>query len=251
MNQSQPIKDLSINVVNIIWSFDPESEKVLVLLVQSSLEPNIGRWGLPATRLRSDESADDASLRLIREKIGLDLPNFYTEQLATFSNINRSNKGRNIALTYMTYLPSAPKLTAGYGAKQAEWFSVGHLKQQYTLNYGNLTFKTLEDEIYEDEFYQQLPQADQEENLISDYSLILRQAFRRITNRLDYLPTILLILGQNFTLKQARIVYAAFLKESVANIDNSNFRKTHVHLFQEVGVRHGKSGRPAKLYRLK
>ncbi|MFJ6961075.1 MAG: NrtR DNA-binding winged helix domain-containing protein, partial [Lactiplantibacillus plantarum] len=50
----------------------------------------------------------------------------------------------------------------------------------------------------------------------------------------------------------ARQLYAILWRQPVATIDNSNFRKTHVHLFTEVGTaRPGSSGRPAKVYRLK
>lgn len=248
---NKSIKKILIRVVNIIWSFDEDTNKVLVLLVQNSLEPYAGKWGLPSTLLRTDENAEQASLRLIREKIGIDLPHFYTEQLATFSSIDRSPKNREIALTYMTYLPSMPKLTPGYGASDAQWFTVGSTKNQYTLNYSSLQFKTLSDKVSDADFYAHIKNYEKKTKLLSDHSLILRQAFHRVTNRLDYLPTILLTLGESFTLKKARIVYATFWKQSVGSIDNSNFRKTHGPLFKEVGIERGKSGRPAKLYKLR
>jgi ADP-ribose pyrophosphatase YjhB (NUDIX family) len=244
-------KELTVNIVNIIWSFDPKAEQVMVLLVQNNYQPYLNKWGLPTTLLRDNENAEEASLRLIREKIGIDLPDFYTEQLETFSDVNRSQDQREIALTYMTYLPSMPDLTPGYGAKDVAWFAVGSDENSYLLTHQDLEFKTLSDNINENNFYQKIDQFDTSDNLISDHALILREAFNRVTNRLDYLPTILLILGTSFTLKQAREVYAIFQKQSLTEIDNSNFRKTHSHLFTEVGIEHGKSGRPAKLYKLK
>lgn len=245
-------KKFHINVVNIIWGFDDKTHQVKMLLIQNKWAPYENKWGLPQTALKADESAEEASLRLIREKIGIDLPHFYTEQLATFSNVHRSVSGRTIALTYMTYLPSLPELTPGYGAKKAEWFSIDYSKNHFILNGDKLTFKTLSDKVTRQEFYRDLPKYQAKSGLISDHSLIMRIAFRRITNRLNYLPTILLILGDDFTLKQAREVYALFTKTSVAKIDNSNFRKTHAQLFTEIGFEHSpKSGRPAKLYKLK
>jgi len=242
--------NLMINIVNIIWSFDSNKKQVLILLVKNSLGKNTDKWGLPTTLLRADENAEQASLRLIREKIGINLPHYNTEQLATFSNIKRTADDREIALSYMTYLPNKPDLSAGYGAKDVKWFSVDYSDNQYLLNYNELNFKTLSKKISEDEFYNHIQEHRNNNDLVADHSLILRLAFERITNRLDYLPTILLILGENFTLKEAREVYATFWKEPVESIDNSNFRKTHSHLFSEVGIEHGKSGRPAKLYRL-
>ena len=251
MSKINSTDNLIINVVNIIWSFNSKTKKVLILLVKNSLGPDADHWGLPATILRTDENAEEASLRLVREKIGIELPDFYTEQLATFSNIKRSVDHREIALTYMTYLPSMPDLTAGYGAKEVEWFNVDYSVNQYILDHQELSFKTLNDKISESEFYNNIEEYHDNKHLAADHALILRLAFNRITNRLDYLPTILLILGDSFTLKQAREVYATFWKEPATNIDNSNFRKTHSHLFTEVGMEHGKSGRPAKLYQLR
>jgi len=250
MSEINSANKLIINVVNIIWSFNSKTKQVLVLLVKNSLGDDKDRWGLPATILRSTENAEEASLRLIREKMGIELPDFYTEQLATFSNVQRIHDHREIALTYMTYLPSMPDLTAGYGASDVKWFDVSYLPDQYSLTYHDLIFKTLSDKVSESEFYNKIDDYHDSNHLAADHALILRLAFRRITNRLDYLPTILLILGDNFTLKQAREVYAIFWKEPSTDIDNSNFRKTHAHLFTEVGMEHGKSGRPAKLYKL-
>lgn len=246
MTKNQSVEEFMINIVNIIWSFDSVTKKVLVLLVKN----NADRWGLPTTLLRPNEDAEEASLRLIREKMGIDLPDFYTEQLATFSNVNRVKEHREIALTYMTYLPYKPELTPGFGAKEVAWFAVNYLPDQFVLNYQTLSFPTLSAKISVSDFYHNLIGNQSSNDLVADHALILKSAFQRITNRLDYLPTILLILGDNFTLKQAREVYATFWKEPVTNIDNSNFRKTHAHLFVEVGMEHGKSGRPAKLYKL-
>lgn len=250
MKQISVPEEFMINIVNIIWSFDIETKKVLVLLVKSALGTNVDHWGLPSTLLRPTENAEEASLRLIREKIGLELPELYTEQLATFSNVNRVLDHREIALTYMTYLPYKPELTPGYGAKEVAWFSVDYLPEQFLLSHQSESFKTLSEKISVNDFYRSMPQTPSIKELVCDHALILRTAFQRITNRLDYLPTILLILGDSFTLKQAREVYATFWKEPVADIDNSNFRKTHAHLFLEIGMEHGKSGRPAKLYKL-
>lgn len=242
---------LMINIVNIIWSFDSATKKVLILLVKNAYGPDADHWGLPTSMLRPEENAEEASLRLIREKIGITLPDFYTEQLKTFSDINRTEKHREVALSYMTYLPYRPNLKPGYGATDVQWFNIDYLPDRYLLQNGNKQFATLSEKISEKEFYDGIEDYHDAQHLAADHTLILRAAFKRVTNRLDYLPTILLILGDSFTLKQAREVYATFWKEPVTKIDNSNFRKTHSHLFSEVGIEHGKSGRPAKLYKLR
>ena len=143
---------------------------------------------------------------------------------------------RALALTYMTYLPTMPKLRPGYGATDARWFAFSATANDYQLQNGALTF--------------QLDQ--QAAHLAFDHARILGVAIRRIRNKLDYQPSILQVLGHTFTLKEAREVYAPFLNTTAAAIDNSNFKKTHQHLFVEVGTAHvrTRSGRPPKLFKL-
>ncbi|MCT4392733.1 NUDIX hydrolase, partial [Lactobacillus delbrueckii] len=79
-----------ITITNLIWSFNKEKHRVQLLLVKRKDEPFADRWALPETLLRENESADQAAVRLIKEKIGLDLPETSTEQLATFTSPHRT-----------------------------------------------------------------------------------------------------------------------------------------------------------------
>ena len=228
-----------ITITNLIWSFNKETSKVQLLLIRRKDEPFAGQWALPETLLREKESADQAAVRLIKDKIGLDLPESATEQLATFTSPDRAPGERALALTYMTYLPAMPALRPGYGASAVDWFSFENFGHKYELTSGNegLTFILAQDS----------------RALAFDHDEIVAVAIQRIRNKLDYQPTILQILGPSFTLRQAREVYAPFFQTSVDKIDNSNFRKTHGFLFTELGVQKNfhKSGRPPKLYCLK
>ncbi|WP_461218186.1 NUDIX hydrolase [Lapidilactobacillus salsurivasis] len=239
-----------ITITNIIWSFDRATGQLQLLLVQRASEPDAGRWALPETFMRANESADEAALRLIKEKIGLNLAAFHTEQLATFTDQRRSEGARALSLAYMTFLPEMPPLRAGYGALAAQWFTFSVQQAQFQLRYGDLNFITAAAASAE-RYYQQLHLPEPATHLAFDHEWILAVACARIKNKLDYQPNILLVLGESFTLKAARTVYAAFLGVPVAAIDNSNFKKTHQHLFVEVGTVSNRSiGRPAKLFRL-
>lgn len=245
-----------VAIDNVIWTYQEETKKIQILLVKKSEAPFKNYWGLPETFLRVTEDADEAALRLIRDKIGIQLTKFHTEQLKTFTNRNRfvNNAVRHLSLAYMTFLPGAPKLVPGYGAKDARWFDVSFANDDnYNLIYGQYRFETVSEYTNDEQFYEQnkhdLPE---NQRLAFDHRLILKEAFIRVRNKLDYAPSILHILGHHFTLRTAREVYAVFLRVSYQEIDNSNFRKTHAHIFEEVGIEPtGMKGRPAKLYRLK
>ncbi len=57
-----------INITNIIWSFDHATNQVNILLVKRDNAPYRNFWALPETFMRFQESADDAALRLVKEK---------------------------------------------------------------------------------------------------------------------------------------------------------------------------------------
>ncbi|MFD1466057.1 NUDIX domain-containing protein [Lapidilactobacillus mulanensis] len=252
---AEMIEQLQIMITNVIWSFDRDNSQVNVLLVKRSDAPYQDYWALPETFMRVNESADAAALRLVKEKIGLKLSSFHTEQLATFTAPQRSlaDEERTISLAYMTFLPERPVLRAGYGAADARWFALSNGSQYdgYRFSQADLLFHAAAAAKATD-YYAEFKNHYATEQLAFDHEWILKTACVRIKNKLDYLPNVLLILGDSFTLREARLVYAPFLITNVHEIDNSNFRKTHKFLFEEVGTSSKKTrGRPAMLYQLR
>lgn len=244
---------MQINIVNLIWSFDRETNEVNLLLVKRSNEPAHGLWALPETFLGQNENADQAALRLVQDKIGLKLSAFHTEQLETFTAPQRkSGRQRVLSLAYMTFLPEMPPLDPGYGASAAKWFAMKVKDRHYLFCNGSDKFHVARENDHE-KYYHGLKNyaGHRQKSLAFDHEWIIKVACRRIKNKLDYQPTVLLILGRTFTLREARCVYAPFLKTKIERIDNSNFKKTHSKLFESAGtaLRSGR-GRPANLYRL-
>ncbi|GAA2984650.1 NUDIX domain-containing protein [Lentilactobacillus parakefiri] len=241
-----------ITITNLIWSFDHTTNQVNLLLVKRDNPPYSGYWALPETFMRENESAEEAALRLVREKIGMDLTGSHTEQLATFTNPRRTPGDRAISLAYMTFLPDKPLLKAGYGASDARWYTMGYTQRAYSFGDGERLFHTTQMPVqraYYDSFDRDQVKAGQ--HLAFDHEWILKVACDRIRNKLDYQPNVLLILGSSFTLKNARRVYSPFLKTPVSDIDNSNFKKSHQELFTDLGTSEVKGpGRPARLYKL-
>lgn len=237
-----------ITITNLIWSFDRQTQCVNLLLLKRNQAPFNQNWALPETTLRDDESADDAALRLVREKIGLTLDSFHTEQLATFTHPHRTPGRRTVALAYMTFLPQMPPLVPGYGASDARWFQFSAHKDHYQLQNGTTTFPT---PVTTTTYYPQSDAPAAQLRLAFDHDWMIAVASQRIRNKLDYRPNILLTLGPTFTLREARTLFATFLRCPVDALDNSNFKKNHRHLFTAVGTTSAKrAGRPATLYRL-
>ena len=246
-------EQFKITITNIIWSFDRDRHQVNLLLVRRADQPFSQFWALPETTMRADEGADEAALRLVREKIGLKLASFHTEQLATFTHPERTPGQRTLSLAYMTFLPEMPNLTPGYGATDARWFSMQTVNEQSVFTNGKFKFSTTPITNQTD-YYVRLTdrKIDANVSLAFDHDWILKIACDRIANKLDYQPNILLILGATFTLKHARQVFAIFKHLTLADIDNSNFKKNHRQIFEAVGTAsQTRPGRPAKVFRLR
>ena len=237
-----PIARPYITVTNIIWSFDSETQQIKVLLIKREESPFRSFWALPETLLRDEETAHMAALRLVRERIGVSLTGIHAEQLATFTAPERNPDFRALSLSYMIFLPENVPLTPGPGASDAAWFTLNQTSDNYFhVKNGELKFKTLSDNEY-------LQDENPKIRLAFDHNWILTVACHRVVNKLDYQPTILLILGSSFTLKLARHIFCIFGQYEP---DNSNFLQNHKIILEPIGlVESRRPGRPAKKYRL-
>ncbi len=228
-----------VKLLNIIWCFDRKTNQVKVILKDE------GDWTLPETYLIQDEDALDATIRLTHELTGQTVSPKNIEQLETLTNPKRVVDGKRlVTMVYMTYLPEFPEMMTS----TLELFTLENLNSHYYFTKGEkqLAVATVDTEA---EYYQKRMRKNKFYQ-VNDY--VLKKACLRIRHSLDTQPDILRILGEAFTLREARSLYAPFLGVSFHEIDNSNFKKTHQRLFREIGKANKRGpGRPASLYRLR
>lgn len=227
---------MHIKLLNIMWCYDREAEQVKVILEHDAA------WQLPKTNLGQAESGTEAILRLTEQVTGQVLDAGHVEQLTTLSHPTLVHAGeREVILVYMTYLPFYPTLDTTVH----KLFTLRTSNSKYQLYRGEVAFSltAIADEAKYHEVNKTSP-------LVYEYAL--QYACRYIKRSLEQMPLILKILGESFTLREARSVYASFLQIKINQLDNSNFKKTHRKILVEVGQVMRKSpGRPARLYRLK
>ncbi len=89
------------------------------------------------------------------------------------------------------------------------------------------------------------------DTLAFDHSEIILKAFNRVVNKMEHEPQVLQVLGKDFTITEARKVFAKFLGIDFKMIDHSNFKKAMLQYFDEIGERPVGIGRPSKIYQLK
>jgi 8-oxo-dGTP diphosphatase len=170
--------------------------------------------GFPGGLLDPSETAEQCVHRLIGERGHILNSKVYTEQLYTFSELERDPRGRVVSVAYLSLVPwenlSEVEKT---GSHESRWEPIKALKQ-----------------------------------LAYDHDEMLSVALSRLRSRITYTTLISKLMPQEFTLTELEKAYASILK---TDLDKRNFRKKILKLKILKPLPHKKKGgafRPAKLY---
>jgi 8-oxo-dGTP diphosphatase len=196
--------------------FTVSAGKLDVLLVKRAEEPFAGFWSIPGGFLQKGESLEEAALRIMGEKTGVQ--EVYLEQLYTFGRPDRDPRARIITVTYFALIPWK-KLPQPASKKVTDlaWHSVDDLP-------GQLAF---------------------------DHQEILNYAARRLRAKAGYSNIVYELLPESFRLSDLQKMYETIIGEK---LDKRNFRKRMLAtgLLQETGRKDLIGAhRPAMLYQFK
>lgn len=176
----------SVTTDCVIFGFD--GQKLLVLLIERGIEPYKGRWAFPGGFLNPDETAEQGALRELQEETGL--TGAYIEQFHTYTDPNRDPRERVITIAYYA-LVRIQEVIGGDDAAKAQWFAL-----------------------------EEVPQ------LAFDHDRILRDAMRKIRERIHFEPIGFELLPEKFTMKELQSLYEAILD---IKFDRRNFAKKMLH----------------------
>ncbi|MBD5420054.1 MAG: NUDIX hydrolase [Bacteroides sp.] len=166
----------------VIFGFDGEELKVL--LIERGITPYKGHWAFPGGFLNPNETAEEGARRELREETGLD--SAHIEQLRTYSTPDRDPRERVITIAYIA-LVRIQDVRGGDDAADAGWFPVENVPP-----------------------------------LAFDHAEILRDALRRLRERIYFYPLGYELLPEKFTLKELQTLYEAVLG---VQFDRRNFAK--------------------------
>ena len=191
-------------------------DKKLHVLVQNVDRPPhyVNMPGFPGGLIDRKETADDALERHLAEKVGLKKNVVFTEQLYTFSDINRDKRNRVISVGYIGCVK--PEVVEMYAADNASWMPVKKLRK-----------------------------------LAYDHDEMYTKAIARLRGKLAYTTIAQFLLPNFFTLTELQEVYEIILG---TDLDKRNFRKKIMALdvVKETGrMQEGVKNRPAALYTFK
>ena len=135
-----------------------------------------------------DETAREGALRELKEETGLE--NAYIEQFNTYSDPWRDPRERVITIAHYA-LVRIQEVKGGDDAAKAQWFPIDKVPQ-----------------------------------LAFDHDKILRDAMRKLRERIHFEPIGFELLPEKFTMKELQILYESILG---VKFDRRNFAKKMMH----------------------
>lgn len=230
----------SLTVDIVIMCYNKEEDQLKTLLIKRKTHPFRNSWALPGGFVHSDESTGLSVIRETKEETGVAISSRNIEQLHTFSTPNRDPRGWVVTVSYLSFI-GEESLRAGDDAKEVRWFNMERHGEQLKLTNDEVTIQ----------LDLNTSESTGPDTLAFDHSEIIVKAFNRVTNKMEHEPKVLQVLGDDFTITEARKVFAKFSGVDYRSIDHSNFKKAMLQYFEEIGERPVGIGRPSKIYRLK
>jgi 8-oxo-dGTP diphosphatase len=195
--------------------FTVNDDLLKIMLVKRAEEPFADSWSLPGGFLKVNESLQEAALRVLKEKTGVE--NVYLEQLYTFGDPDRDPRARVVTVTYFALIPwkdlvqpPSDKVTG------LMWAPVNHLPK-----------------------------------LAFDHKEIVEYAVKRLRAKASYSNIVYGLMPRQFRLSELQRMYEIIINHE---LDKRNFRKRMLAtgLLQETGSKDlAGAHRPAMLYRFK
>jgi hypothetical protein len=185
----------------VIIGYDFEELHVLVLKWKGT-----DNWSLPGGFIQLDEDMDTAAVRILKSRTGLDIG--FLDQFHTFGNRNRRNKNElNQGLKIINMNTSL-----------AQWFKQRFISTGY-LSLVDIKKCDPKPDILSDSC-EWKPINDLPE-LIFDHEQIVRKALDHIRIQINYLPVLISLLPEKFTMRNLQKLYESILQKE---LDRGNFQ---------------------------
>lgn len=198
------------------------------LLYRRQQHPGRGRWALPGTFVKPDESLEDAALRALAAKAGLQ--DLFLEQLYTFGDPGRDPRTRVLSVSYYALVDEA-RFRAAPGDEDVV---AARLHVPWEGEAGGPVVA-------------RGPGGDLP--LAFDHAEIIGVAVKRLRGKLGYAPIGFQMLGSTFTLLELQKVHETVLGRAL-NKDSFRRRMLASGLLRATGrSQEGVDHRPAELYR--
>lgn len=229
-----------LTVDDVLISYRKKEDELKLLLIQRDTHPFKGSWALPGGFVLPKEAMETCCIRNTFEETGVQLTRTDIEQLYCFSEPDRDPRGWVVTVSYLAFIGKEEPLIKGKEARNACWFTLKRVNNHLILTYQDIRI----------ELDLVTKRSIGEDRLAFDHDQIILTAYERILHQMYNNPRILLVLGSQFTISEARKVFAQILGIDFRLIDHSNFKKSMLKYFKEIGESPTGIGRPSKIYQL-
>lgn len=148
-----------------------EEQDVKILLVKRAEYPYKGYYALPGGFVLKDETLEDSLRRTLKKKTGLE--DVYSEQLYTFSDVNRDPRMRIMSCAYLALLDTNKAVIS-----EAQWYNLEEIKD--------------------------LP-------IAFDHYMIITEAMKRLRGKINYTDIVFHMMPEEFTISELQSVYEKIL----------------------------------------
>lgn len=182
-------KELYFNIAMssalVLFGFDGEDLKILIYRKKD--EPFQGALALPSKYVAPNETNEMVIRQMLHERIGINPPNLYIEQLKAFVKVFRNPLGRVINVGYYALIKLTPEIEKEVANRKGIWVK-----------------------------YNDIP------DLAFDHNEIVTYAKERVKRRVKRRPIGFNLLSKEFTIAQLQSLYEKALDRE---LDKRNFRK--------------------------
>lgn len=193
--------ELTVTVDCAIFGFTNGSLKIL--LVKRGVPPYQGYWMLPGGIVHAHQTLEEAAENVLENLLNAN--DIYLEQVKAYSDIDRHPLKRVMTVGFYALIkPEDHFFEAKDYLEDAQWFSMHELT---TLGF--------------------------------DHNTIMKDAFNKLKNEINYRPLGFELLPEKFTLKELQELYENILEEK---FDRRNFRRKITSLELVVDTNENKIG---------
>ena len=212
MDKAEPLAELyregerhflpAVSVDNVIFGFHDNELKVLLLHLDA-----IAAWGLPGGHVFKEESIEDAAVRILRSRTGLE--HLFLQQFFVFGSVERTRQ--DVLRKVMARWDAT---AGGDGWLMQRFISIGY--------YALVDYEKVAPQP--DEFSSQCIWHNLHElpALIFDHREIIGKALQALRLQINYQPVGYNLLPREFTLKNLQVIYETILGRK---LDRGNFNK--------------------------
>ena len=215
----KPSLTTDIVLLRVLESESPDNRRnsdyeLQILMVKRDEEPCKDKYALPGGFVDIDEDIDVNVRRKLLTKTGVN-GDFYIEQLFTWGDIDRDERGRVVSVSYLG-LCNSSNYNVEKWVENSKWLDVYKV---INGKYGDLAF---------------------------DHKKIIEYALERIKGKIEYTDIAFNLLPEKFTLSECKAVYELILGKSLLN-----FKRGVAEYIEPLNeYQEGKQFRPAQLFKV-